>query len=208
MEKEEFIKLINQNRLKLYKTAMAILKNDENVNDAIQETLLSAYKNIDKLESKEYFLTWIITILRNKCFDILKRNKKIISIDESEIQSKETYYDTYKVESSLERILKKIDELVCLIKDTPNYKRYNELKNQMKNNKEIMSLIKQIKKLEQSIIKKEYNKLNTKEEEKKLKELKEELKSFPIYLEYSYLQEDLNNDFQNIKKIIEDSINN
>lgn len=109
MEKEEFIKLINQNRLKLYKTAMAILKNDENVNDAIQETLLSAYKNIDKLESKEYFLTWIITILRNKCFDILKRNKKIISIDESEIQSKETYYDTYKVESSLERILKKID---------------------------------------------------------------------------------------------------
>ena len=30
MEKEEFIKLINQNRLKLYKTAMAILKNDEN----------------------------------------------------------------------------------------------------------------------------------------------------------------------------------
>ena len=107
-----------------------------------------------------------------------------------------------------EEVLKKIDELVCLIKDTPNYKRYNELKNQMKNNKEIMSLIKQIKKLEQSIIKKEYNKLNTKEEEKKLKELKEELKSFPIYLEYSYLQEDLNNDFQNIKKIIEDSINN
>ena len=109
MEKEEFIKLINQNRLKLYKTAMAILKNDENVNDAIQETLLSAYKNIDKLESKEYFLTWIITILRNKCFDTLKRNKKIISIDETEMQNKETYYDTYKVESSLERILNKID---------------------------------------------------------------------------------------------------
>ena len=107
-----------------------------------------------------------------------------------------------------EEVLKKIDELVCLIKDTPNYKRYNELKNQMKNNKEIMSLIKQIKKLEQSIIKKEYNKLNTTAEEKKLKELKEELKSFPIYLEYSYLQEDLNNDFQNIKKIIEGSINN
>ena len=109
MEKEEFIKLINQNRLKLYKTAMAILKNDENVNDAIQETLLSAYKNIDKLENKEYFLTWIITILRNKCFDTLKRNKKIISIDETEMQNKETYYDTYKVESSLERILNKID---------------------------------------------------------------------------------------------------
>jgi cell fate (sporulation/competence/biofilm development) regulator YmcA (YheA/YmcA/DUF963 family) len=78
----------------------------------------------------------------------------------------------------------------------------------MKNNKEIMSLIKDIKKLEQSIFKKEYNKIDIKDEEKKLKELKKELESFPIYLEYSYLQEDLNNDFQNIKKIIEDSINN
>lgn len=107
-----------------------------------------------------------------------------------------------------EEVLKKIDELVCLIKDTPNYKRYNELKSQMKNNKEIMSLIKDIKKLEQSIVKKEYNKIDINEEEKKLKELKNELESFPIYLEYSYLQEDLNNDFQNIKKIIEDSINN
>ena len=106
-----------------------------------------------------------------------------------------------------DELLNKIDELIELIKNTPNYKKYIELKEIMKNNSDIMSLIKQIKKVEQSIVKKEYNKVDTSEEENKLKELKSELNTYPIYLEYSYIQEDLNNDFQNIKKIIEDSIN-
>ena len=107
-----------------------------------------------------------------------------------------------------EELIIKINELVSLIKDTPEYKRYISLKESMSKNKEIMSLINDIKKSEQTIVKKNHNKQDTIEEEKKLKELKEKLNSFPAYLEYSYLQEDLNNDFQNIKKIIEDSINN
>ena len=107
-----------------------------------------------------------------------------------------------------EELLKKIDELILLIKDTPEYKRYKELKESMTNSKEIMSLIKEIKKTEQLIVKKEYSKQDVTTEEGQLKELREKLNSFPSYLEYSYLQEDLNNDFQNIKKIIEDSINN
>ena len=109
---------------------------------------------------------------------------------------------------SKQDLLKKIDELVELIKDTPNYKKYSELKSVMSKNNDIMTLIKEIKKIEQSIVKKEYNKQDIEKEELKVKELKEELNSFPIYQEYSYIQEDLNNDFQNIKKIIEDSINN
>ena len=107
-----------------------------------------------------------------------------------------------------EAVLNKLDELISLIKDTPNYKRYLELKNNMGNNKEIMSLINKIKKEEQTIVKKEHNKEDTSLEEKELLNLKNELNKYPDYLEYSYLQEDLNNDFQNIKKIIEDSINN
>lgn len=107
-----------------------------------------------------------------------------------------------------EAVLNKLDELISLIKDTPNYKRYLELKNNMGNNKEIMSLINKIKKEEQTIVKKEYNKEDTSLEEKELLNLKNELNKYPDYLEYTYLQEDLNNDFQNIKKIIEDSINN
>lgn len=60
----EFVNLINENRLKLYKTAMTILKNSEDVNDAVQEAILSAYSNIYGLKNRENFTAWIITILR------------------------------------------------------------------------------------------------------------------------------------------------
>ena len=97
-DNQEFIRLINENRLKLYKTAMAILKNDDDASDAIQETLLSAYKNISNLKNKEYFTTWLITILRNKCFDLIKKNKKMVYVDDTVIENTEKYYDTYKEE--------------------------------------------------------------------------------------------------------------
>ena len=106
-----------------------------------------------------------------------------------------------------EELLNTLDELIYLIKNMPNYKRYIELKKKMSNNNEIMNIIRDIKKIEQSIVKKEYNKLDFSDEEKSLSTLKSKLKEYPIYLEYSYLQEDLNNDFQNIKKIIENSFN-
>ena len=64
---EALERIINQIKYKLYKTGMAILKNDDDVCDALQETLISIYKNIGKLEKREYFSTWAIRILINKC---------------------------------------------------------------------------------------------------------------------------------------------
>ena len=63
VDKEEFISLINKNRLKLYKTAISILKNDEDANDAIQETLLSSYKNYNSLKDKNLFTRSFFTFL-------------------------------------------------------------------------------------------------------------------------------------------------
>lgn len=103
-------------------------------------------------------------------------------------------------------LLKKVDELVSLVKETNEYKRYSELKTKLQSNKTIMLLISEIKKLQQEIIKKEYKGINVEKEENDLESLKKELNSYPIYQEYMYLQEDLNNTFQNIRSIIEKSI--
>ena len=124
MNNQEFIELIKENKFKLYKTAMAILQNDDDANDAIQEALLSAYKNKDKLRKKEYFTTWLITILRNKCFDIIKNNKKVANIDETIIENTEGYYDTYKEESSLERFLNQLENE---LREITVYYYYDEL---------------------------------------------------------------------------------
>jgi RNA polymerase sigma-70 factor (ECF subfamily) len=107
---ETFESLINSMRVKLYKTAMAILKNDDDACDAIQETLMSAYKNFNSLNNKSYFGTWITRILINKCYDIIKQNKKISSINQMmEKDENASYYDVYKEESLVENVLSKID---------------------------------------------------------------------------------------------------
>ena len=105
----EFIELINSCRSKMYKTAMAILKNDDDACDAIQEALMSSYKNLGSLQNKEYFVTWITRILINKCYDIINKNKKYTFVDGEVTEDTQGYYDEYKVESSLESCLNKID---------------------------------------------------------------------------------------------------
>ena len=109
-DKEAFSRVIQGVKVKLYKTAMAILKNDDDAYDAIQETLISAYKNINKLEHTEFFETWIIRILINKCYDVIKKNQKIVNINEKISNEVDSFYEMYSTESELELILNKIEK--------------------------------------------------------------------------------------------------
>ncbi|MBR4672682.1 MAG: YlbF family regulator [Bacilli bacterium] len=106
-----------------------------------------------------------------------------------------------------ELIIKKIDELISIVKSSADYQRYIYLANEMKKNNSIMSLVKDIKKLEQKRVNLEYNKENTDDIDKEIDNKRKELDSFPTYQEYSYLKEDLNNTFQSIKSILEQNIN-
>lgn len=107
---EAFSKLIEEVKLKLYKTGISILKNDEDTCDAIQETLINAYKSLNTLKNNEYFSTWIMKILINKCYDIIRKNKKIININEKIKLEQDMYYEMYSQESELEVVLNKIDK--------------------------------------------------------------------------------------------------
>ena len=78
---EELVQIILP---KLYRIAYYRLKNEADVNDAIQETLIIFYKNLHKLENKEYFYSWIIKVLKNECNKIYNRKVKNINILERE----------------------------------------------------------------------------------------------------------------------------
>jgi len=105
-------------------------------------------------------------------------------------------------------ILSKIEEIVNIIKNSDEYQKYIEVSFKMKNNKEIMSLIDEVKSLQKNLVKEQSlgNDISLIDEEinKKIEELEE----YPIYLEYTYLQEDLNNSISLVKNSIENYINN
>ena len=77
-----FAQLIRMNTQSMYKVAWAYLKNDEDVADAIQETILKCYEKLSTLKKDSYFKTWMIRILINKCKDILKRKKLVTYTDQ------------------------------------------------------------------------------------------------------------------------------
>ena len=78
-DKEAFVELMEDNEKNMYKVAKAILKNDEDVADAMQETVLTCWEKIGTLKKNEYFQTWLIRILINKCNATYKQRKRFVS---------------------------------------------------------------------------------------------------------------------------------
>ena len=58
-DKDAFCRLMDEHLQCMYKMASAYLKNDEDVADAIQDTILSCYENLRSLKQNRYFKTWM-----------------------------------------------------------------------------------------------------------------------------------------------------
>ena len=87
-DKDAFCRLIDENVQSMYKVAAAYLKNDEDVADAIQDTILSCYENLKSLKQNRYFKTWMIRILINKCKDMIQKKKLVTYTDQMPLDSK------------------------------------------------------------------------------------------------------------------------
>jgi RNA polymerase sigma factor (sigma-70 family) len=77
-DKEAFQQLMEQQGKALYTVAKAILKNDEDVADAMQETAMTCWEKIDTLQKDKYFKTWLTRILINKCNVIYRQRMRSI----------------------------------------------------------------------------------------------------------------------------------
>lgn len=127
-KEEDFTKLINENKLKFYKTAKIILKNDDDTYDAIQEALISIYLNYAQLTNIKYFSTWATRIVINKCYDLLRKNKNnLIHIDENiENDIKVSQYDEYEVDKyGIKKAMEYLNENLKLITILYYYDNYS-----------------------------------------------------------------------------------
>lgn len=83
---EAFCKLIEIIKNDLYLIAKTRLKNEEDIADVIQETIITCYNNIRFLRKETSFKSWTIKVLINKCNKIYKNPNNInISIESNSI---------------------------------------------------------------------------------------------------------------------------
>lgn len=127
-KEQKFTELIEENKLRFYKTAKVILKNDDDIYDAIQDALISMYRSYEQLENKEYFSTWATRIVINKCYDLLRKNRNnVVAIDEKvENDMNMAQYDKYEVdEYGIKEAMKYLNEDFKLIVVLYYYNNYS-----------------------------------------------------------------------------------
>ena len=88
MTKEQLGVLILDCERQLYSTAKTILNNDQDCADAIQDTIVKTFSKIQTLKNDKYARTWLIRILINECYTILRKSSKLTSLDMMDEQTK------------------------------------------------------------------------------------------------------------------------
>lgn len=109
------IELYRKYNQAMYNIAMRLLKNPDNADDVIQESFLSAFKNIHQFKGEVTFGAWLKKIVIHKCLNFLKKKElDVITLDESHVFNIEKEdNDNWEFDSSivLEDVKKNIDKL-------------------------------------------------------------------------------------------------
>jgi RNA polymerase sigma-70 factor (ECF subfamily) len=83
-EKELFHDLIRPYERMVYLTIFAMLKNEEDAEDAAQEAMINAYRHLASFRAESKFSTWLVTIGLNEGRKRLRKAKNMVqeSLDE------------------------------------------------------------------------------------------------------------------------------
>jgi len=57
------------------------LVGDADADDAVQETFVKVWRNLKKFDSQKKFKTWLLTIAKNTCLDMLRKKRPTVFSD-------------------------------------------------------------------------------------------------------------------------------
>lgn len=110
----------------LTKFAVSILGDLEQARDVVQDTFLKLYKQ-DPEKVRQKVKSWLFTVCRNHCYDLIKRNRKTSNLEEDEISyiasSEDNPFQVISFLEGREEIDEKIKILYSLIEELPSRQR-------------------------------------------------------------------------------------
>ena len=105
MKKEQLGQLILASEDTMYRVAKTLLRSDADCADAIQEAIVKAFSGLHTLRRDSYAKTWLVRIVINECYTIMRKEKRVVSIEdyvpEEEAESTRDYSDLYEAVSRL-----------------------------------------------------------------------------------------------------------
>jgi RNA polymerase sigma factor (sigma-70 family) len=80
-ERDIYEVIVRRHNVKLYRVAKGILKEDEEIQDVMQEAYMKAFEKLYQFKGKSSFSTWLTRILINAAFARFNEKKKIHKTD-------------------------------------------------------------------------------------------------------------------------------
>ena len=110
----------------LTKFAVSILGDLEQARDVVQDTFLKLYKQ-DPEKVRQKVKSWLFTVCRNHCYDLIKRNRRTSNLEEDEISYIASSEDNPVQVISFLEVREEIDEIIkilySLIEELPSRQR-------------------------------------------------------------------------------------
>lgn len=103
-DEEAFIQLIKNYEVILYNMARRFLKEEKDIEDALQETILSAYQNLHQLKKDAYFYTWLCQIMMNQCKHYLKKEEWFEEIEENSVVEEPTFTEKQELNQFVQQL--------------------------------------------------------------------------------------------------------
>lgn len=71
-----------EHRAAIYHTALTLLKNTASAEDVMQEVFLSYYRELQQGKPVRHLRTWLLTVTRNRCLNILRNTDRELPVEE------------------------------------------------------------------------------------------------------------------------------
>lgn len=108
--KEYFAEIIKRYNQRLYRIAISFGIDDDDCDEVLQLTYISAYEKLSQFRGDARFFTWLTRILINECLMLKRKNKKVIHLTEDKAVTISDSVHLNPIESLMEKERKEILE--------------------------------------------------------------------------------------------------
>ena len=104
-QQEQFAQLVREHKSTIYTVCYMFSKDDEEVNDLFQETLINMWKGIDSFREESKISTWIYRVALNTC--LLQERKKKKEVKKVPLTMDVNFFEDNDANSTQVRMLHK-----------------------------------------------------------------------------------------------------
>jgi RNA polymerase sigma-70 factor (ECF subfamily) len=106
-DESAFSEVMKRYANKIYSFVVRMIGYSAEADDAVQDVFMKAFSNLNQYDNtRAKFSTWLFTIARNHCVDILRKRKRVYSLD-TIYEDTEGYFEPVDNKRNVEELLDK-----------------------------------------------------------------------------------------------------